>query len=365
MNTKQLLIAALLATAFAPAMARAGADSAEPAFAFRVETFEGGDADDNGGPGKQRQVMQERFVINGAEMSGGEHGAFAGPLMGMHGKVVKNAPYSAEVVSEQSQTLTDGNQIATKTSSMSYRDSAGRTRQEVRNASGALRSITINDAAEGVTYILNPDARTATKIALREIERIAGDKARLAGDKVRSRIEEMHKDGAGPREEIIIKRIERKEGEVGQRVRENVRIQVSKDMAAGHPMPGLERLERLGPMIAGAFGDMKWSTKASTKDLGSKEIDGVKAQGKLRSYEIPAGEIGNRNPIVVSTESWYSPELQITLLSKRSDPRVGERTYRLTGLKREEPAASLFAVPSDYKVKDVMANMKKNMEEAK
>jgi hypothetical protein len=374
MNTKHILIAALLASAFAPAMASTSADSAEPALAVRFEAFEGGDADDNGGPGKQHQVMQERFVINGADAGGFDHGAFTGPLMGMHGKVVKNAPYSAEAVSEQSQTLTDGNQIVNKTSTMSYRDSAGRTRQEVRNASGAVRTITINDAAEGTTWILNPETKTATKIGPRsELAQIAAEKARLgaekgrlAGEKARIRIEEMHKEGGAPHEEIIIKRVERNEAEAGQRIRENVRIQVSKNMMGAHQqMAGLDRLERLSPMIAGAFGDMKWSTKASTKDLGSKDIDGVKANGKLRSYEIPAGEIGNRNPIVVSTETWYSPELQVTLLSKRSDPRLGERSYRLSGLKREEPAASLFTVPSDYTVRDVLANLKKTVEEKK
>ena len=74
----------------------------------------------------------------------------------------------------------------------------------------------------------------------------------------------------------------------------------------------------------------------------------------MRSYEIPAGEMGNRNPIVVSHETWYSPELQVTVYTKHSDPRSGDNTYRLENLKREEPAAALFAVPSDYTVKDAM-----------
>jgi hypothetical protein len=55
-------------------------------------------------------------------------------------------------------------------------------------------------------------------------------------------------------------------------------------------------------------------------------------------------------------------ELQVTVLSKHSDPRAGENTYRLAGIKREEPAAALFAVPSDYTVKDVMANVTRIME---
>jgi hypothetical protein len=109
----------------------------------------------------------------------------------------------------------------------------------------------------------------------------------------------------------------------------------------------------LGP-IGGAFADMKWSRKAGTRDLGEKTIEGVRAEGKLRSYEIPAGEVGNRNPIVVSDETWFSPELQITVLTKHSDPRAGDNVYRVSSIKREEPAAALFTVPADYTVKHPM-----------
>ena len=121
-------------------------------------------------------------------------------------------------------------------------------------------------------------------------------------------------------------------------------------------------------MLAGAFGDMKWSGKAITKDLGVKEIEGVKANGKLRSYEIPAGAIGNRNAIVVSNESWFSPELQVTLMTKRSDPRTGEKIYRLANMKRDEPAAALFAIPSDYAVREPtvrIGRLEKKVEEKK
>ena len=45
---------------------------------------------------------------------------------------VKNAPYSAEVISEKNQALPDGNLISRRASTLTYRDSAGRTRQETR-----------------------------------------------------------------------------------------------------------------------------------------------------------------------------------------------------------------------------------------
>lgn len=352
MNTKHILIAALLAGAFAPALAQA--DDAEPAVHFHFETVTSGNAEDNGGPGEA--AVQRFEVRRGAQMPGVDHVRLAGPLMGMHGRAIKNAPYSAEVISEQQQNLPDGNQIVNKTSSVTYRDSAGRTRTESRDASGNVRAITINDAAEGITYILRPEAKTATKIGPRgDIARMAADKARVAADRVRIAGDDMRKDSE--RERIIVKRIERAEGEAAHRVAENVRIHVARELDG--KLAGLNRLEGLNPMIAGAFGDAKWAARATTKDLGSKEIEGVKANGKLRSYEIPAGEIGNRNPIVVSTEIWYSPELHVTLLSKRSDPRIGDRIYRVAGIKREEPAAALFTVPADYTVKDVMAELKK------
>lgn len=369
MNTKHLLLAALLATAFAPAAAFADAPLA-------LQFDEAGDeAGDKGGA---PHVVRERIVIDGADAANFEHvdhAAFTGPLMLGRGRAVKNAPYSAEVISEQLTTLADGNQIANKTVSMSYRDSAGRTRQEMRSPNGGVTVVTIRDAANGSTLILRPEQKTATRIGSPdEIARIAAERARAAGEVARAAGERAQAAGeraraAGERarihaeqmrgaegDQVFIKRIERTEGEEGRRIREDVRIRVTRDMAGGHPMPGAERF---GPMIAGAFGDMKWSSKASSKDLGAKEIDGVKAQGKLRSYEIPAGEIGNRNAIVVSTETWYSPELQVTLLSKHSDPRSGERIYRLANLKREEPAPALFTVPSDYTVKDALAKLRK------
>ncbi|MES2315925.1 MAG: hypothetical protein V4631_00385 [Pseudomonadota bacterium] len=364
MNTKHILIAALLAGAFAPAMAVTVVTGDAPRVALHFDAVEAGDADDNGGA-HPREVVRERIMINGADAQVlhdfGQAG-FDGPLMRMRAKPVKNAPYSAEAVSEQSQTLFDGNQIVNKTSSISYRDSAGRTRQETRGENGTVRRITIHDPVAGSTYILNPEARTATKLAPHgDMSRMAFEMGKAAA--ARAKLERLDKDATPGREEIIIKRVERGDPAMAERVRENVRIHVTKAMAeGGHPMPGLERL---GPLMVGAFGDMKWSTKSTTKDLGTKEIDGVKAQGKLRSYDIPAGEIGNRNAIVVANETWYSPELQVTVLSKRTDPRSGERSYRLVGLKRDEPAAALFAVPSDYTVRDVAAMVKKSGEEKK
>ncbi len=79
----------------------------------------------------------------------------------------------------------------------------------------------------------------------------------------------------------------------------------------------------------------------------------VRPGGKGAGYSIQPGEIGNKNPITVTTETWYSPGLKVTVYSKRSDPRVGDTIYRLANIKRNEQPIALFSVPTDYTVKEV------------
>ena len=42
-------------------------------------------------------------------------------------------------------------------------------------------------------------------------------------------------------------------------------------------------------------------------------------------------------------------------MTKHSDPRFGETTYRLTNINRGEPSAALFQVPGDYSLKEAPA----------
>ena len=90
--------------------------------------------------------------------------------------------------------------------------------------------------------------------------------------------------------------------------------------------------------------------ETKTEDLGTRDFDGVQAEGTRRVTTIPAGAIGNERPIETVYERWYSKELQMVVMSKHSDPRFGEQTYRLTNIVRAEPDPSLFSVPSGYKV---------------
>ncbi|MGF6275222.1 hypothetical protein ABIB38_003620 [Massilia sp. UYP11] len=361
MNTRNFLIATLLASAFAPALAE--------------DTTTG-----QGGDGERRIVIRQGAVTlapgQQAAQRAGDSASLAASMLRISGAgIVKNAPYSAEAVSESMQRLADGNQIVNTSRSMQYRDGAGRTRTEVHGDDGALRTITISDPVEGARWILNPQRKSATRLDMRSERaradadtaraaaaqaRIAADQARVQADGARASADQQRRAADGARERIDQLRREGKLPEGAHVIVKDVqrgldaaevRVRVAQPSPAA--MPAARALSaHITPMIIGAANDGKWSAKAVTRELGGRDFSGVQAEGNQRSYTIPAGEIGNRAPIEVSSETWYAPELQVTVYHKRSDPRSGDVVYRLDKLKRGEPPAALFKVPSDYTVRD-------------
>ena len=95
------------------------------------------------------------------------------------------------------------------------------------------------------------------------------------------------------------------------------------------------------------------SDEPVVESLGTRQIEGVSAEGTRSTTTIPAGQVGNLNPIHLVTERWFSKQLQMAVLITRRDPRSGETVYRLTSIVRAEPPPDLFSVPSDYRVVDL------------
>jgi hypothetical protein len=91
--------------------------------------------------------------------------------------------------------------------------------------------------------------------------------------------------------------------------------------------------------------------QVSTVDLGTQTINGVPATGKQVTETIPAGAIGNEQPIQVVRIIWTSPTLKVPVQVKATDPRFGTSDRELTNIVQAEPDASLFVVPSNYTVK--------------
>jgi len=116
------------------------------------------------------------------------------------------------------------------------------------------------------------------------------------------------------------------------------------------PPPDKAELTRKGHAGGRGAGADAADKETVTTSLGTQTIGGVTAEGTRYTRTIPAGQIGNVKPIVVVTERWYSPELQMAVMTKRSDPRSGDTVFQMTSIARTEPAASLFQVPADYTV---------------
>jgi hypothetical protein len=229
---------------------------------------------------------------------------------GFETRLVKGAPYSAETVTETVQTLADGNRIVHKTTGSVARDSEGRTRRE-QSLGGLLpfgpesprRTIFIHDPAAGTSFALEPDDRIARRMG--------------RGPMVWTKEDGSTHEGGGGAPTMVYRTVDR------QTVRDKM------------PAPGRKSL-----------------AKPVTEPLGTKTIEGVEAVGTRTVVSIPAGEIGNERAIEMVTERWESPELKVVVLSRHSDPRFGETTYRLTGIQRGEPDRALFEVPADYTVKE-------------
>jgi hypothetical protein len=119
------------------------------------------------------------------------------------------------------------------------------------------------------------------------------------------------------------------------------------------PAGGRGRSGGAGFMAGGVFpAKIEANGQTTHEELGQQMVEGVMAVGTRTTTEIAAGAIGNEQPIKIVAEQWFSPELQVLVQTKHTDPRVGETDYRLIGIVRAEPARSLFDLPPDYTLKE-------------
>jgi hypothetical protein len=307
---------------------------------------------------RERKAQVEVFVQqNGPESlpridMGGDNMVFYATEMSFGGKVVKGAPYSGQAVTESMQTLADGNRIVHKNTAQVYRDSEGRTRRDqtvgaigpYAAAGDPIQTFFINDPVAGANYILDPRSKVARKLPRMEWRWKTEDKPDSGSG-----------TNAAPRDNDKI---------VKERQAESHTFVFT---APAPPPPGEARVKMRGgganvdiigpepsPDGAGAQFEFFGSSKAETKTekLEARNVEGVQAEGVRITTTIPAGDIGNEQPIQIVNERWYSPELQVVVMTRHSDPRFGETTYRLTNIQRSEQPATLFQVPSDYTVKE-------------
>ena len=280
--------------------------------------------------------------------------------MNIGGPVVKGAPYSAQAVTESTQTLSDGNRIVNKSTSSVFRDGEGRTRREqtlkgiggIGSGEEPIQTIFINDPVLGVSYALDSRSHVAHKTSVMKFEWKTGPGGVGASGTATAVVPPPPPGADGPRFEFKVGPDGPGPGTAGW-------IAVAPAIA---PTPGAPAAATEGERVRVQAQDAEVSTyvfkrqgsatNAVKESLGKQTIEGVEAEGTRTTVTIPAGEIGNERPIEIVSERWYSPELQLVVMTRNSDPRLGETTYRLTNISRTEQAKSLFEVPADYTVKE-------------
>ena len=235
-------------------------------------------------------------------------------------RVIPNAPFSADATTTVTQTLGDGTKIEQRTTGKLYRDSTGRVRREQTvigldrlNAAAQPQTTITFDSVPGdqAPYTLNPGNKTARRGVRRVQWLTRGDVGlRVTGGNSLGQLEFALADVLNNANGVA----------AGRTFRSNLSAPVPSDI------------------------------KPTDESLGTRQIEGVKATGRRSTIVIPAGRIGNDRAIQIVEEQWDSPELNMVISTRFSDPRTGVVEYRMTNISRTEPRADLFTVPSDYTV---------------
>ena len=224
---------------------------------------------------------------------GGEH------FGGIEGRTVSGSPFTAQIVSTSSQTLSDGSHISRNVNATIARDGQGRTyrQQTIENmgspSTGASKSVVfLRDPVAHTSHVISNDTKTAVLSHMPERQR-------------------GPRGGPGPQ--------------------------------AGGPQAAGPRPESRAPRARQG---------ETVETLAPQNMEGVWAEGTRITRTIPVGAMGNDRELKIVSESWYSKDLQMVVMSKHSDPRMGESTFRLTNIQRAEPDATLFQVPAGFKVSE-------------
>lgn len=266
--------------------------------------------------------MQKQFAIAisllaGTSLASGQSQEFklaAEKAAKMESKTVTGAPYSAKAVTTSTQTLADGTRITNTITALISRDSSGRTRREQSiNMVGPWstdvneHTVYVRDPVAQKMFILHPGEQKAVLVPLVSEHDFQDQlKAKLEAEK---KFRYAQENDRAAKERAMAK--------------EGIHVALTEP-----------------------------ASPSQDDDLGEQVIEGVRVKGKCETQTIPVGKVGNDRPLKVVSEMWYSDELQTVVLSKHSDPRVGETEYRLTEISRTEPPKSAFEVPAGYSVID-------------
>ena len=303
-------------------------------------------------------VVLSAAVAMGATLAASSNQVIVAPSQGgaaglqsyrIEAKVLKGQPYSADIENESVQTLADGNKIVHRTTGRVYRDVEGRVRREDDQASGSV-AVSISDPVAGVSWSLHAATKTARETPSSYF-RLAGAMAEVINF-VRPVVVDPSAAAGG---------VGRSGGGGGGIARGGV----ARGGGAGRAVSGggsagaVSAAEPAGQIVSRGGGAGGGGGRGGARPAGqerveealpNKSIENLLCTGVRRTTTIAKGAIGNEQPIKIVSEEWTSVDLQVLVLTELNDPRTGHSTYKLTNVRRADPDAMLFKVPSDYTI---------------
>lgn len=240
-------------------------------------------------------------ALYGAQSVGNSAGALP-PNAPAIPTTIRNAPFTADVITQYDRELLNGNHIHRETRAKVFRDKQGRVRTETEFAAltgGAETSqhIAIQDPLLREVIHLDPRARTAT------IRHLGAAVAATTAAKAGNFVALAPQAGQGNSDKTIL----------------------------------LQRPDEVRTVAV------------RTESLGLKSIEGVAVAGTRTTRTMQSG---SGETLVAVSEVWYSQELQMVILSESDDGQSGHSVMKVTNIVRAEPEAQLFQVPPDYTIKD-------------
>jgi hypothetical protein len=207
------------------------------------------------------------------------------------------APFSATTKTAFEQTLGDGNRIHNETRGFQARDSSGRTRTE-----------TVEQCLIGEDGQPHPQVRVEVDDPATQT-----DLEWHTGEDAQKVVQVLHRPAP--------------------------RKMTPEDMAEMQRRMKLDEIRQ------------KSESESRTEEkLGTRNLNGISAEGYRTTQVIPAGAQGNELPLKTTHEAWMSADTGLTLLVIEDDPRQGKSTFEYEDVTLREPDPALFKAPDGYKV---------------
>ncbi len=207
--------------------------------------------------------------------------------------VVKDEPYTADVLMQDTSSTPDGNRIVHEAFNVHMRDSAGRLRDEQLASPPDPQGAFV----QASVHVLDP-------VAMQDLQWNLDTKRVVTGAIPAS----------------------------FSKYRRSPIIDCAERIAASHS--------------DGSTQDQSQSQEIY-EDLGERMVEGISAHGCRITRTSPRKGATNESD-VSTTEIWASPELQINLLTTEHDSDGTERLTKLSNIHRNEPDPTLFHVPEGY-----------------